>query len=88
MRALIILITSVTMQISALAGIETDIPTTNRVVLKSYIWTPTPEETQKALISIQRFLDKPTTTNDWEKAEIKQILANSKKYRVQFVGTI
>jgi hypothetical protein len=88
MKTFFVMLGLVVMQVCALAGIEADIPSTNRVVLKSGTWTPTPEQTQKALLSIQSYLDHPDTTNRWKKAEIKKILANVKKYRVQFVGVV
>jgi hypothetical protein len=74
------------LQVSALGGIETDIPQANRVILTTGAWTPSPEETQKALIAIQSFLERPTSGDQWSKGEIKKILANTKRYRVQFVG--
>jgi hypothetical protein len=58
------------------------------VVLKSGKWTPTPEQTQKALVSIQSFLNQQDITNNVRKSDIRKILANTKGYRVQFVGKI
>jgi hypothetical protein len=88
MKTIFVMLALVVMQVCALAGIEVDIPPTNRAVLNSGAWTPAPEQTQKALIAIQTFLDQPGTTNRWKNAEIKKILANTKKYRVQFVGVL
>ena len=88
MKTFFVILALAVMPICAFAGIETDIPSTNQVVLESGIWTPTPEQTQKALLSIQTFLNHPETTNEWKKAEIKKILANTKKYRVQFVDVV
>src|SRR5437764_11678880 len=88
MKTILVILALGAMQVCAHAEIETDIPPTNRVVLKSDVWTLTPEQTQKALSSIQSFLNQPDTTNSWKKAEIKKILANTKRYRVQFVGVV
>ena len=88
MKTILVILASVVLQVCAHAGIETDIPQTNRVVLKSGAWRPTPEQTQKSLLSIESFLNQPDTTNSWKKAEIKKILANTKRYRVQFVGVV
>ena len=88
MKTILVIFALVVMQVCAHAGIETDIPPTNRVVLKSGAWKPTPEQTQKALLSIESFLNHPDTTNGWEKAEIKKILANVKRCRVQFIGVV
>jgi len=70
------------------AGIEADIPLTNRVVLKSGAWTPTPEQPQKALSSIRPFLNLASKTNAQQRTEIQKILANMKNYRVQFIGVV
>jgi hypothetical protein len=88
MQTILAIFALVVMQVCAHAGIETDIPPTNRVVLKSGAWTPTPEQTQKALLSIQTFLNQTDTTNSWKNAEIKKIRANTKNYRVQFIGIL
>jgi hypothetical protein len=76
------------LQVSAFGSLQTDIPPANRVILTTGAWTPTLEETQKALIAIQLFLERPTSGNQWSKDERKNILNNSKKYRVQFVGLL
>jgi hypothetical protein len=74
MKMILALFALAFMQVFALAGIETDIPLTNRVVLKSGNWTPVPEEMQKALLSVQSFLDQPSKTDDYSKADMKMIL--------------
>jgi hypothetical protein len=76
------------LQASALGSLESDIPQANRVILTTGQWTPTVEETQKALIAIQSFLERPTSGDKRSKGETKNILANIKTYRVQFVGHI
>jgi hypothetical protein len=76
------------LQASALGGIETDIPPANRVILTTGAWTPSAEETQKALIAIQSFLERPTSGDQRSRDEIKHIIENTKRYRVQFVGLI
>jgi hypothetical protein len=75
-------------QASALGDIETDIPQSNRVILPSGAWTPSVEETQKAIIAIQPFLERLTPAGPRTKAKIKLILENTKKYRVQFFGVL
>jgi hypothetical protein len=72
----------------ALAGLDADIAQTNRVILSSSDWKPSAEQTQKALAAVQAFLDKPGSTNNWTKGEIKKILAHTKEYRVQFFGIV
>jgi len=89
MKTILTFILALTLlQTFAYAGIEADISKENRVILTLGAWTPSAEETQKALVAIQVFLEKPASTNDWANGEIKKILANTKKYRVQFVGVI
>jgi hypothetical protein len=88
MKTIPIILALVAMQICVHAGIENDIPPKNRVILKPGDWIPNPEQTQKALFSIQSFLNQPKKTSSWENAEIKKILANTKRYRVQFVGVV
>ena len=66
----------------AVAGLDNDIPQTNRVVLSSGRWKPSAEETQKALAAIQTFLESPSTTNEWTKREIKKILEHTKEYNL------
>lgn len=88
MKTIFAVVVSFLIHQSVLAGFETDIPSTNRVILKSESWTPTADQTQKALVSVQSFLSKPATTNAYQLGEIKKILANGKNYRVQFVGMI
>ncbi len=69
------------------AGIDTNIPPENQVVLKGD-WTPTPEQTTKALTAIQTFLENSKGLSVWQQAEIKKILANSSRYCVQFKGVL
>jgi hypothetical protein len=70
-----------------LAGIDTSIPPENQIILKGD-WTPTPEQTAKALTAIQTFLEHPKGLSAGQQAEIKKILANSSRYRVQFKGVL
>jgi len=88
MKTILNILASIAIHHCALAGFETDIPVTNRVILKSESWTPTADQAQKALASMHSFLSKPATTNEYQLREIKKILANSRNYRVQFVGMI
>ena len=88
MKAILVLLTLVVMHATALAGIETYISFTNQVVLEWGIWTPTPEEVHKALLSIQSILERPGTTDDYSMTDIKMILKHTKEYRVQFLGAI
>jgi hypothetical protein len=88
MEALIVTLVFFGLQLCAIAGIASDIPAANQVILKTGVWTPTPEQTQKALSSIQSFLKNPDTNSDWKLGEIKKIVANAKEYRVQFVGVV
>lgn len=70
-----------------LAGIDTSIPPENQIILKGD-WTPTPEQTAKALTAIQTFLEHPKGLSAGQQAEIKKILVNSSRYRVQFKGVL
>lgn len=70
----------------AMAGLEADIPQTNRVILAGAKWQPTKEQTHKALAAIQAFLGHPNSTNSWVIGEIKKISGNTRNYRVQFIG--
>jgi hypothetical protein len=88
MKIFFAMIALVSMQICARAGVEVEIPSTNQVVLKSGAWTPSPEQPQKALVSIQSFFNHPDTTNGWKNTEMNRIRANMKNYRVQFVGVV
>ena len=72
------------MPMLSFGGIETKIPASNQVVLPPDAKLPTAEETQKALVAIHAFLEKPGPTNEYEAAAIKRILANFGSYRVQF----
>jgi hypothetical protein len=83
---LIFLFALLTLESRAVAGLDTAIPQTNRVILSSGRWKPSGEQTQRALAAIQAFLEKQTATNDWKVREIKKILEHEKEYRVQFVG--
>ena len=42
----------------------------------------------KALTAIQTFLENPKGQSAWKQSEIKKILVNSSKYRVQFKGVL
>lgn len=72
----------------AVAGFETDIPQTNRVILAEGKWQPTKEQTQKALNAVQSFLEHPSSSNTWVLGEISKILEHTKDYRVQFTGIL
>lgn len=63
------------LQASAFGGIETNIPQAKRAILPSGVWTPTVELTQKALIAIQSFLERPTSGDQRSKGEIRGILS-------------
>lgn len=74
-------------QIVAHAQIETDIPSTNRVILRFGDWKPSEAETLNALVAIDAFLkDCSLTSIGLEKADAQWILKRLKRYRVQFVG--
>jgi hypothetical protein len=78
-------------QFRIMAGIDTDIPQTNQVILPSGFfpsehWKPSTEQTRNALIAVQKFLETQAVTNNWKAGEIKKILAHTKQYRVQFIG--
>jgi hypothetical protein len=88
MKTIFAILASFVIHQCVLAGFEAEIPLPNRVILKSGSWTPTADQAQKALASIQSFLSKPAVTNEYQLREIKKILANSKNYRVQFIGMI
>ena len=97
MKALLVIPILAIMQARALAGIETDIASTNRYIETKIeatnqsipeprSWVPTPADVPRALKSIQSFLDQPHTTNASTLAYIRDILPNSKNYHVQFAG--
>ena len=89
MKPLLVLLFAVLIVESrAVAGLTTDIAQANQVILSSGRWKPSFEETQKALAAILVFLDKPSSTNDWTKSEIKKIREHAKEYRVQFMGVV
>src|SRR5437762_12515892 len=88
MKTIFVILATFAIRLSALAGFEADIPPTNRVILKAESWTPTPDQVQKALVSIESFVGKPATTNEYKLREIRKILANSRNYRVQFIGIV
>jgi hypothetical protein len=89
MKTALCILTLAILQVGAFAGVDTDIPQTNQVVLKSGAWIPTSEETQKALLAVQSFMEKsPPTTPFAEKDAVKRILENTKRYRVQFTGKL
>jgi len=88
MKTFLAILAAFALQPCAFAGLETDISSTNQIILKSGSWTPTPDQTRKALVSVQAFLSRPATTNDDRLHEMKKILANRRNYRVQFIGMI
>ena len=64
MRAAVsLLFALLVVQASTLAGVDNDIPQTNRVILAEGKWVPSEQETQKGLAAVQAFLEKPTSTN-------------------------
>jgi hypothetical protein len=75
-------------QAPAVGGLDADIPLSNRVILASGAWTPSATETQKALVAIQLFLERPTSGDRRSMGEIRQILGNATHYRVQFMGVV
>ena len=75
-------------QLRAMGGTVADIPLSNRVILTTAAWTPSTAETQKALVAIQLFLERPTSADRRSMGEIRQILRNAKFYRVQFQGVV
>jgi len=72
---------------TTIAGIDTSISETNQVILEGS-WKPTMEQTKKALKAVQEFLINPDSITKRDKREIKNILANISKYRVQFIGGV
>jgi hypothetical protein len=62
------------------AGIDTDIPKTNQVILAVGAWTPSAEETQKALTAIQSFLEGSGFTNALSKSQFRNIEEHDKGY--------
>ncbi len=78
----------VLVQSAAVAGLATDIPQTNRVILDGK-WKPSEQDTQEALVDIQAYLETPSrSTNAWTSQEIREILAHTKDYRVKFQGMV
>jgi hypothetical protein len=88
MKVIIVLFALALMQSLCLAGLDTDIAITNRVILKSGDWSPAPEDVPKCLLAIQTFLEHPGELDDYSKGDVKSILSRTKDYRVQFVGVI
>jgi hypothetical protein len=87
MRAILgTLLALLAVEVAALAGLDADIPKANRAILTSGRWTPSADETQKALVATQAYLEKPDSFYEYQKLEIKKILKHTKEYRVQFVG--
>lgn len=72
------------------ADLGHDIPQKNRLILESGDRIPGSEETQKALLAIQSFLETfPSPTNFWaEKDSAKEILEKTKGYGVRFTGKL
>jgi hypothetical protein len=71
----------------ALAGLDTAILKTNQVILPSWLSKPSEKNTHDALVAIQAFLEKRSSTNDWQALEVKKILQHATEYRVQFKAT-
>ena len=67
------------------AGLDADIPAAQQAVLPG-AWTPTAEETGKALRAAQAFLENPGEQPAWTQRQIADILAHAPGYRVQFTG--
>ena len=67
------------------AGLDADIPAGQQVILPG-AWTPTAEETGKALRAAQAFLENPGEQPAWTQRQIADILAHAPGYRVQFTG--
>jgi hypothetical protein len=89
MKTALCILTLALLQLAAYASLDTDIPETNRVVLKLGAWTPTSEETQKALLAVQSFMEtSPPASPVAEKDAVKKILQNTRRYRVQFTGIL
>jgi hypothetical protein len=88
MKAILGLFTFVILQSVSFAGLETDIPSTNRVILASGNWIPASVDVHKCLIAIQSFLEHPEALDEYSRDDVKRILAHSREYRVQFVGVI
>lgn len=66
-------------------GVDTSIPPQNQVILTG-AWTPTQEQTGKALKSIQACFESPEGVHYWGRIRVKMIEAKGPAYRVQFVG--
>lgn len=70
---------------SSFAGLDADITAAQQAVLPG-MWTPTAEETGKALRAAQDFLENPGEQPAWTQRQIADILAHAPGYRVQFTG--
>jgi hypothetical protein len=88
MKKLLLLFAFAAMQSLCLAGLDTDIATTNRVILTSGDWSPSQDDIPKALVAIQSFLDNTSGLDHPSKADVKMILGHTKNYRVQFLGVM
>ena len=87
-RTLILLSVVLFFELRAVAGFDTDVAQTNRTILSSGRWKPSVDDTQKALATIQVFLENTNLSNNRTKNEIKKIQEHAKEYRVQFVGIV
>ncbi|MBU1693738.1 MAG: hypothetical protein KJ726_09005 [Verrucomicrobia bacterium] len=67
------------------AGVIAEIPPVQQVILPG-VWTPSPEETGRALQAAQAFLQNPEGRNAWTQKQVGDILAHGSVYRVQFIG--
>jgi hypothetical protein len=70
---------------TSLGGPLPDIPQEHRVILKGD-WTPTPDQTQKALEAIARQLQKPVSKNVHDPESLELIASGKLHYYVQFIG--
>ena len=76
------------MQSFCLAGLDTDIASTNRTILNSGDWNPSQQDVPKVLLAVQSLLHNPVGLDEYSKADVKIIRKRSKNYRVQFAGVI
>ncbi len=70
---------------TSLGGPLPEIPQEHRVLLKGD-WTPTPEQMQKALVAIERQLQKPVPKDVHDPESLKLMASGKLDYYVQFIG--
>jgi hypothetical protein len=70
---------------TSLAGPLPEIPQEHRVILKGD-WTPSPEQTQKALEAVARQLQKPLPKDVHDPKSHELIASGKLDYYVQFIG--